>query len=134
MELVKFLKQQFHLLLCNVSTFPVSLLVFSSIVFTISPHACRFIRSTSKVKSSHPDTIQYICASNDMNPSLEQQDVSFLSYAKRLPSTIKEHERNVTIMIDEIHFQAYLEYKGRFLTGAATNSQNSGKTAYVLII
>lgn len=63
--------------------------------------------------------------------------MSFLSYAKRL-ATMKDQERPVTLMIDEIHLQSYLvqrtKYKGVFVTGPATNSENAAKTAYVFMI
>ncbi|KAH8031189.1 hypothetical protein HPB51_013646 [Rhipicephalus microplus] len=57
-EVVKFVKQQVGILLSRTSRYPVDLLVFASLAFTISPHAYRFIRSTSKLKLPHPDTIR----------------------------------------------------------------------------
>lgn len=83
-EVVKFIKQQVDILLSRTSRYPADLLVFASLVFTISPHAYRFIRSTSKLKLPHPDTIRRVCGTSRVNPCSEQQDALFLSYAKRL--------------------------------------------------
>lgn len=61
-----------------------------------------------KLKMPHPDTIRRLCSSYDVRPETEQQECSFLSYAKRIVSTYKEHEKTVTLMIDEIHLQSFL--------------------------
>lgn len=71
-EVVKFVKQQVGILLSRTSRCPADLLVFASLVFTISPHAYRFIRSTSKLKLPHPDTIRRVCGSYRVNPCSEK--------------------------------------------------------------
>ncbi|XP_049522585.1 uncharacterized protein LOC119449052 [Dermacentor silvarum] len=111
-EVVKFVKQQVGILLSRTSRYPADLLVFASLVFTISPHAYRFIRSTSKLKLPHPDTIRRVCGSYRVNPCSEQQDALFLSYAKRLAVGMNDHEKTVTLVMDEIHLQPYIDYKG----------------------
>lgn len=45
-----------------------------------------------------------------------------------------DHEKTVTLVMDEIHLQSYIDYKGGGLVGMATNSQNAAKTAYVFMI
>ncbi|KAH8025593.1 hypothetical protein HPB51_010051 [Rhipicephalus microplus] len=102
-EVVKFVKQQVGILLSRTSRYPVDLQVFASLVFTISPHAYRFIRSTSKLKLPHPNTIRRVCGSYRVNPCFEQQDALFLSYAKRLAVGMDDHEKTVTLVMDEIH-------------------------------
>ncbi|KAM7300812.1 uncharacterized protein ISCGN_016397 [Ixodes scapularis] len=134
MEIVNFLMQQVHMLLSKSPNYPADLLVFSSLVFTISPHAYRFIRSTSKLKLPHPDTIRRVCASYVVNPCTEQQSTLFLSYAKRLVAAMNEHEKTVTLVMDEIHLQPYLDYKGGTVVGMAANSTIAAKTAYVFMI
>lgn len=80
-----------------------------------------------KLKMPHPDTIRRLCSSYVINPIKEQQEVSFL-YAKRIVSTLKEHEKTVTLMLDEVHLQSFFDCKAGFVTGAAA------KTAHVLMI
>ncbi|KAH8021744.1 hypothetical protein HPB51_016808 [Rhipicephalus microplus] len=133
-EVVKFVKQQVGILLSRTLRYPVDLLVFASLVFTISPYAYRFIRSTSKLKLPHPETIRRACGSYRVNPCSEQQDALFLSYTKRLAVGMDDHEKTVTLVMDEIHLQPYIDYKGGGLVGMATNSQNAAKTAYVFMI
>uniref|UniRef100_A0A090XAW8 Putative secreted protein n=1 Tax=Ixodes ricinus TaxID=34613 RepID=A0A090XAW8_IXORI len=74
LEVLKFLKSQVDLVLSNATRYPPELLVFASLVFTISPHAYRFLRSSMKVKLPHPDTIRRLCSSYQMSPAKEQQD------------------------------------------------------------
>ncbi|KAH8026573.1 hypothetical protein HPB51_021983 [Rhipicephalus microplus] len=133
-EVVKFVKEQVGILLSRTSRYPVDLLVFASLVFTISPHAYRFLRSTSKLKLPHPDTIRRACGSYRVNPCSEQQNALFLSYAKRLAVGMDDHEKTVTLVMDKIHLQPYIDYKGGGQVGMATNSQNAAKTAYVFMI
>ncbi|XP_037518749.2 uncharacterized protein LOC119395817 [Rhipicephalus sanguineus] len=87
-----------------------------------------------KLKMPHPDTIRRLCSSCDINPVKEQQETSFLSYAKRIVSTLKEHEKTVTLMLDEVHLQSFFDYKAGFVTGAAANSSTAAKTAHVFMI
>ncbi|KAH7953794.1 hypothetical protein HPB49_012390 [Dermacentor silvarum] len=133
-EVVKFVTQQLQVLLTKASIYPADFLVFCSLVYTIPPHAYRFIRSTAKLKLPHPQTIRRICASCNASPSREQQDDAFLSYATRLASTLKDHERFVTLMMDEIPLQVSFQYKSGYVTGAATNSENTAITAYVFMM
>lgn len=133
-QVVKFVTQQLQVLLTKASIYPADFLVFCSLVYTISPHAYRFIRSTAKLKLPHSLTIRGICASYNASPSREQQDDAFLSYARRLASTLKDHECFVTLMMDEIHLQAPFQYKGGYVTGPATSSENAAKTAYVFMM
>ncbi|KAH8029615.1 hypothetical protein HPB51_002068 [Rhipicephalus microplus] len=121
-EVVKFVKQQVGILMSTTTRYPVDLLVFASLVFTISPHAYRFIKSTSKLKLPHPDKIRRACGSYRVNPCSEQEDAFFLSYAKMLAVGMDDHKKTVTLVMDEIHLQPYIDYKGGGLVRMATNS------------
>ncbi|XP_077518091.1 uncharacterized protein LOC144128519 [Amblyomma americanum] len=82
LQVLKFVRSQVELVLKNVPRYPPDVLVFSGLLYTISPHVYRFIRSSLKIKLPHPDTIRRLCSSYHMNPALEQQDPCFLNYAK----------------------------------------------------
>ncbi|XP_037277448.2 uncharacterized protein LOC119170405 [Rhipicephalus microplus] len=134
---IRFLKEQVSLLLVRhskQSRYSPEFLVLSSILFTISPHAYRFLRSTGNVRLPHPSTIRRVCNSYNVSPEAEQQGASFLSYAKKLVTTMKEHEKIVVLMMDEIHLQPYFDYKGGTIVGAASNSPNAAKTAHVFMM
>lgn len=47
---------------------------------------------------------------------------------------MKEHEKTVFLMMDEIHLQLYFDYKGGVIVGAACNSSNATKTAHVFMM
>ncbi|KAH9364495.1 hypothetical protein HPB48_018685 [Haemaphysalis longicornis] len=134
LEVLKFLKSQVDLVLNNANRYSPDFLVFASLFYTILPHAYKFLRSSIKLKLPHPDTIRRLCSSYDVSPATEQQESNFLSYAKRVVNTYKEHERTVNLMIDEVHLQAYFDYKAGFVTGAAANSSNPAKTAHVFMV
>lgn len=73
MEVVKILKSQVDLVLSNAVQYPPDVLVFSSLIFTISPHAYRFLRNSQKVKLPHPETVRRLCSSYQVSPAAEQQ-------------------------------------------------------------
>lgn len=135
-EALDFIKEQLDLLHRKDHSlrYSAELLIFSSILHTISPHAYRFIRGAGKIALPHPSTLMRICSQYNVNPANEQNDEGFLRYVKKRSSLLKPHEKIVTIMMDEIHIQPYFEYKGGSVTGAASNSSEAAKTAHVFMI
>ncbi|XP_077492240.1 uncharacterized protein LOC144103382 [Amblyomma americanum] len=129
-EALGFIKEQLDLLhkKDHSARYSAELLIFSSILYTVSPHAYRFIRSAGKLALPHRSTLMRICSQYNVNPGNEQDDEGFLRYVKKRSSLLKPHEKNVTIMMDEIHIQPYFEYKGGSVTGAASNSCEAAKT------
>lgn len=47
---------------------------------------------------------------------------------------MKEHERTVNVIINEIHLQPYFDYKDSFVTGAAAHSSGPAEKAQILIV
>ncbi|XP_077489630.1 uncharacterized protein LOC144100615 [Amblyomma americanum] len=135
METLRFLKEQLHLLNRERTAFRYSseLVILSSIFFTISPHAYKFVRSSGKLILPHPCTITRLCNKYNVSPAAEQSDQGFLSYITKKANLLKPHERTVTLMMDEIYIQQYFEYKGGSLTGTASNSSEAAKTAHVFM-
>lgn len=129
-----FLREQVILLLSKSPRYSSDLLVFLSLLFTISPHAYRYLRNYGGLKLPHESTIRRVCNSHVVNPAAEQQAVSFLLYAKKLVTAMKDHEKSVVLMMDEIHIQSYLDYKGGTIVGVASNTSNAAKTAHVLMM
>lgn len=110
------------------------MLVLASILFTISPHAYRFLRNSGVVILPHPSTVKRVCGRHDVSSLQEQSEDGFLRYVIRRASSLKSQERNVTLMVDEIHLQQYFEYKGGCVTGSASNSAEPAKTAHVFMV
>lgn len=82
----------------------------------------------------HSTTIKRVCAAQDASPSKEQTEEGFLRFTKRRASLLNPHERNVVLMVDEIHVQQFFEYKGGRVTGAAANCAEPAKTAHVFMV
>lgn len=102
---------------------------FSSILHTISPHAYKFSRHSGKLVLPHPETVKRVCAACDVSPSKEQSEEGFLRFIKHRASILKQHERNVSLMLDKIHLQQFFEFKGACLTGSAAHCAEPVKTA-----
>lgn len=131
-----FLKEQFELMgkKNNGCRYSAELLVLSAVFHTISPHAYNFLRSSGKVVLPHATTIKRVCAAQDVSPSKEQTEEGFLRYMKRRAGLLNPHERNIVLMMDEIHLQQFFEYKGGRFTGAAANCAEPAKTAHVFMV
>ncbi|KAH9371394.1 hypothetical protein HPB48_010519 [Haemaphysalis longicornis] len=104
-----FLKEQVFLLLSKSTRYSSERLVFSSLLFTISPHAYRYWQNYGVLTLPHESTIRRVCNSHVVIPAAEQHDSSFLLLAKKLVRALKDHEKCVALMMDDIHLQAYFD-------------------------
>nr|XP_042912929.1 uncharacterized protein LOC122272950 [Parasteatoda tepidariorum] len=109
-------------------------LVFFSLLFSISPHAYRFIRNSGNLILPHPTTIRKITSNFPLNPSNEQASFNFLKYVEERYKYVKEHEKNVVLMLDEIHLKPYFDYKGGDIVGFAFDSEQAATSAHTFMI
>ncbi|KAH7964813.1 hypothetical protein HPB49_001495 [Dermacentor silvarum] len=106
---IQFLKEQLKLLSKNKERrrYSTEFVVFCCLLFTISPHAYKYMRSYGTITMPHPMTIRSICSSHGMNPQLENEDSTFLRYMKTTISDLDERQRALTLMLDEIHIKPF---------------------------
>lgn len=109
-------------------------IIFCSILFSISPHAYRFIRSSECLILPHPNTLHKICSDYKINPAMEQREDNFLLYIKQKFKLLSQSDTTISVMIDEIHLKPYLDYTGGNILGAAYNSKNAASSAQVFMI
>ena len=110
------------------------MLVFSSFLYTISPHAYRFIRASGNIVLPHPTTVHLVCSSYNFNPGEEQNDINFLKYIHYKAGHLQESDKRVNLMVDEIYVKPFCDYVGGSITGMAYDSMNMAITAHVFII
>lgn len=133
---VDFLSEQLLLLVTkkNALHYSSDLLIFCSLLFSISPHAYRFLRDSNHVIFPHPSTIERLCSSFKLNPQIEQQSNNFLLYAKTRFELLKLDEKKVSLMVDEIHIKQYLDYKGGSIVGKSALNDNAAGSAFVFML
>ncbi|XP_077489629.1 uncharacterized protein LOC144100614 [Amblyomma americanum] len=133
---IEFLSEQLNLLFLKKERrrYSVEFMVYCCILFTVSPHAYKYIRSYGYVTLPHPMTIRSICSSFGMNPRLEHHGPTFLNYVTKRISELDDRQRFVTLMVDEVHIKPYFDYKGGNITGAALNSSEVATSAFVFMI
>lgn len=73
--------------------YSVEFMVYCCILFTISPHAYKYMRSHGSIIMPHPRTIRSICSSFGVNPQIEHQDNTFLRYMAKKISELNEQQR-----------------------------------------
>lgn len=132
---IQFFSEQLNLLTTKKEQrrYSVDFMVFSCILFTISPHAYKYIRCSGSITLPHPMTIQSICSSLGRSPQPEHQSATFLSYvAKRIPD-LDGQQRFITVTVDEVHIEPYSEYKGVTVTDVPLAPTEVANSVYVLM-
>lgn len=104
---------------------------WAEIIFNI--YAYKYLRSASSLILPHPSTIKTICNTFLSNPTDEDRNL-FLKHARNVFKFLESHEKNVLLLMDEIHIQPYLDYKGGNIVGFANNNQSLCTSAYTFMI
>ncbi|KAH8028420.1 hypothetical protein HPB51_016533 [Rhipicephalus microplus] len=135
-DCIRFLREQVRLFQAKKQRrrYSADFMVFCCILFTISPRAYAYIRSHGSIILPHPMTIRSVCSSYGMNPQQEHQSETVLTYMARRISDLKDDQRFVTVMVDEIHIKPYFDYKGGNITGAAFNSVEAANCALIFMV
>ena len=111
------------------------LLIFSALLYNISPHAYRFLRRSGNLILPCYNTIRRITLSSSLSPSVEQTDTTFLYYIKQKFQCLDPSDATVLLLVDEIHLKKYFDYKGGNIIGSSYNSvSNATKSAFAFMI
>lgn len=111
-----------------------STIILCSILYTISPHAYKYLRDYGSLILPHPQTIMGICNKHMTDPHIDEKNM-FLTYARNVFGLLKGHERFVTLLFDEIHIEPFMDYKGGNIAGTAVNNNNSlASSAFTFMI
>ncbi|XP_065298429.1 uncharacterized protein [Dermacentor albipictus] len=135
-NVIQFLSEQLKLLSMKKvrRRYSADFMIFCCLLFTVSPHAYKYIRGSGRMALPHPVTIRSICSSYGMSPQIEHQSESFLRYMAGRITDLNDRQRFVTLMVDEIHIKPYFDYKGGNITGAALNSSAAATSALVFMV
>ncbi|KAG0414382.1 hypothetical protein HPB47_008449 [Ixodes persulcatus] len=133
---IQFLREQFNLLSAKKEQrrYSVDFMVFSCVLFTISPHAYKYICSSGNISLPHPMIIRSVCLSSGMNSQPLPQSATFLRYVAKRISDLDDKQRLVTLMVDEIHIKPFLDYKGGSTTDVAPNSTEVASSVLVFTV
>lgn len=105
----------------------------SSILYTISPHAYKFLRHFGCVILPHPTTITGICNKFLADPTAEDRQ-AFLRYAKNIFRHVDAEARHMILLMDEIHIQPYMDYKGGNVVGNSCHNTDLAVSCYVFML
>lgn len=129
-----FLKEQMILTSkVSVTCYSWETIVFSSLVYSISPHAYKFIRSSGNLILPSPGTLRSVCSKLNTDPQREQNE-NFLNYVKRKFSFLTEKDKLVLLLMDEVYVKPQMDYKQGTVVGSAADKNELAKTAYVFMI
>jgi hypothetical protein len=98
---------------------------------TISPLAYKYLRHYGSLIVPHPSTIKTICNKFLTDPTDRHL---FLVYARNIFKLLEDHEKNVMLLMDEIHIQPYMDFKGGNIVGNSFNNPSLATAAYTFMI
>nr|CAH7731460.1 unnamed protein product [Callosobruchus chinensis] len=108
-------------------------MIWTSILHTISSHAYKYLRHYSSLILPHPSTIKTVCNTFLTDPTDEDKKL-FMAYAQNVYKFIENHEKHVILLMDEIHIQPYLDFKGGNIVGTAFDGKSLATSAYTFMI
>lgn len=129
-----FLKEQMVLTSkVSVTCYSWETIVFCSLVYSISPHAYKFIRSSGNLILPSPGTLRSVCSKLNTDPQREQNE-NFLNYVKRKFPFLAQKDKLVLLLMDEVYVKPQMDYKQGTVVGSAADKNELAKTAYVFMI
>lgn len=131
-----FLSEQIRLFSCpkTQKRYSSHTMIFFTLLYTISPHGYNFLRKSGYVVMPHPSTLRKVCSGMNFSPQHEQLDENFLSYAKDKFKTLEDHEKMVSLMIDEMHLKSYFDYKGGNIVGMSYDGKEPAASAHTFMV
>lgn len=134
-NVISLIVEQLKVILCQgrISYSP-QFLVFSSLFYSISPGAYRFMRNSQNLILPSMSTIRRITLMQTLSPAVEQQDENFLHYIKRKVPFLGSAEKFVSLLIDEIHLKPYFDYKGGNVVGTDARTLAPATSAYAFML
>lgn len=132
---LNFIKEQLSLIFNqkNQNRYSSDVLILSSLILSISPHAYNFLRNSDVLVLPHPSTLKKLLTSCNLNPKHETDD-NFLCYIKQKFQYLSDNDKTVTLMMDEIHLKSYLDFKGGSILGMSYNCSEAANSAYVFMV
>ena len=128
-----FLVEQLTLLTCPVKRYSCEVMLWAFQVFASSPTTYSLLRSTL-LTLPHTSYLKRLVSAFGIGSGLTDTDVHE-EYLKQKCQKLNEGERNVVLMLDEIHVANQLSYKQGKLEGSASNCDVSeASTAQVFMI
>jgi hypothetical protein len=130
----RFISEQLSLKCVKKPDYSPDMLIFSTILMSLSPHAYKYIRQTGKCLLPHPRTIKRMSSALSLSPMSEQNDNNFMKYLRQKFTHLKPQDKKVVLMIDEIHLKPYLDYRAGNIVGMAFDSEKLATSAHVFMI
>ena len=127
-----FLREQLFLLTLNRNSYSTDVLLWSFQVFCISRKAYNHLRTTC-MTLPHPSVLTKLTRSFSMESGLQESAVHE-EYLRQKCSGMKEEEREVSVMLDEIHVSHNVTFKGGKIEGTVDGGNEDAGSAQVSCI
>ncbi|XP_064488572.1 uncharacterized protein LOC135400672 isoform X2 [Ornithodoros turicata] len=115
-DTLDFLCEQIRIFQTQSPKYSSTLLVFACLLYTLSSQAYNFLRNSSGLTLPHPTTVRRICPgprkdSKDLGS--KKSETHLLSYIRERVKHLAEHQRVVTLQMDEIELKEYCTSKAK---------------------
>ena len=129
---IEFFKEQTHLLRQCVNRYSTELILTSFKLYITNKKTYNFLRS-NVCTLPHPSALDKISAKFSMTAGV-QQSTAHKEYLRLKASMLKDSEKDVCLLLDEIHISHQISYQAGRIEGTADNSLVEASTAQVSII
>ena len=116
---LRFLSEQFSLLFATRRRYSADMLMFAFRLLCVSRSAFGFIRDKALILP-HASYLRKLSSVFSVTGELNED--GHVAYLRDKASILPEHERHVILMLDEIHVNPKITYKGGCFVGMASNS------------
>ena len=133
-EKVCFLKEQFSLLKSTINRYSTDTTLISYKLYVTNKKSYNILRSTV-LTLPHPSALDKLSAKFTISSGIHQSS-THKEFLRQRALSLKPHERNVCLLLDEIHISHQISYQGGRLEGAAANVEGvvEASTAQVSIV
>lgn len=129
---LKFLKQQISLMNSKRLQYPSDIIIFSSKIFFSYPAAYTLIRDSKIFTLPHPSYLKKLASMCIPNSTYCRK--SHVSFLKNKSNLLKEEEKIVNVLLDEIYINPLLNYKAGRIIGMSENSDAAASTIQTYMI
>ena len=127
-----FIKELLVLINSSKNKYSAECLIFACSMYFSSPSSYCFLRNSGYITLPHPNYIRKLSSNSEIDsPGCEE---SHKRYLQQHLCALKEEERLVNFMLDEIHIKSLLGYKGGKMKGSATNTSGLANSLQAFMV
>ena len=109
------------------------MMIFFSLLYNCSPKGYRLLRDSKNIIFPSYSTIKRLTLSTYVNSLIEQHN-NFLVYIKNKFKLLVQQDTTISLLVDEIHQKAYIDYKSDNIVGLSNNNNEAATSVFAFML